>query len=425
MPPWLQIYPSPCGFVPLGRCHQTGFVSTPSTILCRIHGIDRPGITAGLMQVLAETGADLYDVEQVVVRGRLTLDVLFSAPEGQSTVKDLLFYGWEAGLEVDFDVVEAAPSTTPLTAAVTLVGVKVGPAAFGAAAEAIARAGGNIDRIVRLSRYPVVSYELMVAGGEFGNLKQNLVVAAAEHGFDVAVQEERLERRMKRLVVIDVDSTLIQDEAIDMLAEKAGVAAEVAAVTDQAMEGKLDFARALEERVALLEGLDVSVLDAVARQVRLTPGARTLIRTLKRAGMRTAIVSGGFTRITDFLAGELGVDHAVANTLEVVDGRLTGRIEGEIVDRAGKARLVREIAATEGIPLEQVVAIGDGANDLDMLATAGLGVAFNARSKVREAADAALNVPFLDAILFMLGIPRHEIAPDDEESVPVPGLPPV
>jgi phosphoserine phosphatase len=401
-------------------------VSTPSTILCRIHGIDRPGITAGLMQVLAATGADLYDVEQVVVRGRLTLDVLFSAPEGQSTVKDLLFYGWEAGLEVDFDVVEAAPNTTPLTAAVTIVGVKVGPAAFGAAAEAIARAGGNIDRIVRLSRYPVVSYELMVAGGEFGNLKQNLVMAAAEHGFDVAVQEERLERRMKRLVVIDVDSTLIQDEAIDMLAEKAGVAAEVAAVTDQAMEGKLDFTRALEERVALLKGLDVSVLDEVARQVRLTPGARTLIRTLKRAGMRTAIVSGGFTRITDFLAGELGVDHAVANTLEVVDGRLTGRLEGEIVDRAGKARMVREIAATEGIPLEQVVAIGDGANDLDMLATAGLGVAFNARSKVREAADAALNVPFLDAILFMLGIPRHEIAADgDEESAPVPGLPPV
>lgn len=378
------------------------------------------------MQVLATTGADLYDVEQVVVRGRLTLDVLFSAPEGQSTVKDLLFYGWEAGLEVDFDVVETAPSSVPLTAAVTIVGVKVGPSAFGAAAEAIAKAGGNIDRIVRLSRYPVVSYELMVAGGVFAELKQNLVVAAAEHGFDVAVQEERLERRMKRLVVIDVDSTLIQDEAIDMLAERAGVAAEVAAVTDLAMEGRLDFAQALEKRVALLAGMEVSILDEVAREVRLTPGARTLIRTLKRAGMRTAIVSGGFTRVTDHLAQELGVDHAVANTLQVVDGRLTGRLEGEIVDRAGKARVVREIAEAEGIPLEQVVAIGDGANDLDMLATAGLGVAFNARSKVREAADAALNVPFLDAILFMLGIPRHEIAGDgDEDVVPVPGLPPV
>lgn len=378
------------------------------------------------MHVLATTGAELYDVEQVVVRGRLTLDVLFSAPEGQSTVKDLLFYGWEAGLEVDFDVVETAPSSVPLTAAVTIVGVKVGPAAFGAAAEAIAKAGGNIDRIVRLSRYPVVSYELMVAGGAFRELKQNLVVAAAEHGFDVAVQEERLERRMKRLVVIDVDSTLIQDEAIDMLAERAGVAAEVGAVTDLAMEGRLDFARALEERVALLAGMDVSILDEVAREVRLTPGARTLIRTLKRAGMRTAIVSGGFTRVTDHLAEELGVDHAVANTLQVVDGRLTGKLEGEIVDRAGKARVVREIADAEGIPLEQVVAIGDGANDLDMLATAGLGVAFNARSKVREAADASLNVPFLDAILFMLGIPRHEIAGDsDEGAVPVPGLPPV
>src|SRR5690606_18345892 len=240
----------------------------------------------------------------------------FSVREDEPTVKDLLFYGWESGLQVEFEVVEATPSTPPLTAAVTIVGRTVTPAAFGAAAEAIAKAGGNIDRIVRLSRYPVVSYELIVAGGVFAELKQNLVVAAAEHGFDVAVQEERLERRMKRLVVIDVDSTLIQDEAIDMLAERAGVAAEVAAVTDLAMEGRLDFARALEERVALLAGLDVSILDEVAREVRLTPGARTLVRTLKRAGMRTAIVSGGFTRVTDHLAQELGVDHAVANTLQ-------------------------------------------------------------------------------------------------------------
>jgi phosphoserine phosphatase len=401
-------------------------VTTPSTILCRIHGHDRPGITAGLMGVLAAGGAELYDVEQVVVRGRLTLDVLFSAPEGTSTVKDLLFYGWEVGLQVDFDVVEAPPSTVPLTAAVTLVGIKVGPAAFGAAAAAIATAGGNIDRIVRLSRYPVVSYELAVAGGDFSALKHNLVLAAAEHGFDVAVQEERLERRMKRLVVIDVDSTLIQDEAIDLLAERIGVAGRVKSITEAAMEGSLDFTQALRQRVELLAGTDASVLEEVARSVRLTPGARTLIRTLKRAGMRTAIVSGGFAPITDHLARQLGVDHAVANHLEVVDGRLTGRLEGEVIDRAGKARVLRSIAAAENIPLEQVVAIGDGANDLDMLAVAGLGIAFNARSTVREAADAALNVPFLDAILFMLGFPRHEIADEGEVGpVAVAGLPPL
>lgn len=375
------------------------------------------------MEVLSASGAELYDVEQVVVRGRLTLDVLFSVPEGRSTVKDLLFYGWESNLQLDFEVVEESPSPTELTAAVTILGRSVGPAAFGAAASAIAKAGGNIDRIVRLSRYPVVSYELTVAGGDVPAVKQNLVLAATEHDFDVAVQEERLERRMKRLVVIDVDSTLIQDEVIDLLAAERGVSEEVSEITEQAMEGRLDFARALRSRVALLAGLEVSVVEEVARRVRLTPGARTLIRTLRRAGMRTAIVSGGFTQVTGHLAERLGVDHSVANNLEVAEGRLTGRLEGDIVDRPAKARILEQIAAREGIPLEQTVAVGDGANDLDMLATAGLGIAFNARGPVREAADAALNVPYLDAILFMLGIRRSEV--DDDDPVPVPGLPPV
>lgn len=378
------------------------------------------------MRVLAASGAELYDVEQVVVRGRLTLDILFVAPEGSSTVKDLLFFGWESDMQVDFEVVEATPHERPLTAAVTVVGTAIGPDAFGAAATAIASAGGNIDRIVRLSRYPVVSYELIVAGGEFADLQRNLAMAASAHHFDVAVQEERLERRIKRLIVIDVDSTLIQDEVIDLLAVEAGVAAEVAAITSRAMEGQIDFEDALRSRVALLAGLDFSVLGEVADGLRLTPGARTLIRTLRRVGMRIAIVSGGFTAITDRLASDLGVDHAVANTLEVVDGRLTGRLEGEIVDRAGKARILREIAAAEEIPLDQVVAVGDGANDLDMLAAAGLGIAFNARSSVRAAADAALNVPYLDAILFLLGIRRSEVdGPDESTRFPVPGLPPL
>jgi len=209
------------------------------------------------------------------------------------------------------------------------------------------------------------------------------------------------------------------------LAEAAGVADEVKATTDQAMEGEIEFAESLRRRVALLRELDVDVVEKVARSVRLTPGARTLIRTLKRMGMRTAIVSGGFSHVTDFLAAELGVDHAAANVLEVADGQLTGRLVGEVVDRAGKARILKEIAEKEGIPLEQVVAVGDGANDLDMLATAGLGIAFNARSAVREQADVAINVPYLDALLFMLGIPRKEVEGEEVGPVPVPGLPPV
>lgn len=378
------------------------------------------------MEVLARSEAELYDVEQVVVRGRLTLDILFSAAEGRSTVKDLLFYGWESDLQMDFEVVEPAPTSKGPAAAVTLLAPQLGPAAFGAAAQAIAGAGGNIDRIVRLSRYPVVSYELVVAGADLGKLRESLVMSAAAHEFDVAVQEERLERRTKRLVVIDVDSTLIQDEAIDLLAEVAGVETEVAAITSQAMEGTLDFATALRERAALLGGLEAAALDEVAARVRLTPGAKTFIRTLKRMGMRTAIVSGGFTTVTSRLADRLGVDHAVANTLEVVDGRLTGRIVGDVIDRAAKARVLEQIAAAEGIPVEQVVAVGDGANDLDMLAVAGLGIAFNARTAVRDAADAAVNVPYLDAVLFMLGIRRDEIEdPADPDPVPVSGLPPV
>ena len=378
------------------------------------------------MSVLDTTGAELYDVEQVVVRGRLTLDILFSAADDSSTVKDLLYFGWENGMQIDFEKVDPRPSQTNLTAVVTIVGATIGPDAFGATASAIAQAGGNIDRIVRMSRYPVVSYELIVADGEVDDLRSNLATAGVAHGFDFAVQEERLERRMKRLVVLDVDSTLIQEEVIDLLAAEAGVAERVKAITASAMEGNLDFEESLRRRVALLAGLEEGTLERVASKIQLTPGARTFIKTLKRAGMQTAIISGGFTRITEFLASELLVDHAAANTLEIVDGRLTGNLVGEVVDRAGKARILSEIAASHGIPLDQVVAVGDGANDLDMLAQAGLGIAFNARSAVREAADASLNVPYLDAILFMIGIRGEEVEdPDDPDLIPVPGLPPV
>jgi phosphoserine phosphatase len=223
---------------------------------------------------------------------------------------------------------------------------------------------------------------------------------------------------------MDVDSTLIQDEVIEMLAAHAGCEAQVREVTESAMRGELDFAASLHARVALLAGVDVAALEDVRRAVRLTPGARTLVRTLKRLGFRVAVVSGGFTAVVDPLALELGIDHARANVLEVADGRLTGRVVGAVIDRAAKADALREFAALEGIPLERTVAIGDGANDLDMLALAGLGIAFNAKPVVRAQADTGITTPFLDPVLYLLGITREEIEQADaQDGRPTPAPP--
>lgn len=404
------------------------------TILVRCYGADRPGITTGLLGVLARTGAALYDMEQVVVRHRLTLDLLIGVGSGDDALKELLFHAWERGLQLDFEMVEedVARPAAP-RAVVTVIGQALTPGALAAVTGAIADAHGNIDRIHRLARYPVVAFEFVVTDGDFDAMRAALLAASATHGVDVAVQPARLERRAKRLVVMDVDSTLIQDEVIDLLAEEAGRSAEVAALTRRAMDGEMDFEAALRERVQLLAGTPAAALDRVAERVRLTPGARTFVRTLKRLGYTVAIVSGGFSVVTERLAEALGIVHAHANELEVVDGNLTGRLVGDIVDRAGKARLLEIIAAQEGVPLSQTVAVGDGANDLDMLAAAGLGIAFNAKPMVRAHADTALSVPYLDAILFLLGIHRDEVEAADaadpelelEGLLPVPGTPPV
>jgi phosphoserine phosphatase len=315
---------------------------------------------------------------------------------------------------------------------VTMIGSRIGPEEFGAVAAAIASGGGNIERIFRLSRYPVISYELTISEGDLATIRAALVDAAASLPIDVAIQPDGLERRAKRMVVMDVDSTLIQDEVVNLLAREAGVEEQVSKVTAAAMAGDIDFEKSLRERVSLLAGLDHAALQRVAGNIRLTPGARTFVRTLKRLGIKTAIVSAGFTRYANALAAELGIDYSLSNTLEVEDGLLTGGLTGELVDGPRKAAFLEEIAAAEDIPLGQVVAIGDGANDLDMLSVAGLGIAFNAKPIVREKADTTLSVPFLDAILFLLGIQREHVDaadaadPDFDQSplLEVPGTPP-
>lgn len=384
-----------------------------ATILVRVSGRDRPGITAGLMDLLTASGADLIDVEQVVLRGRLSLGCVVKLPE--TAVKDLVYYGWERDLQIDLERVEEMPSAHHRPSVVTMIAPELGPDSFGAVARAIAAGGGNIDRIVRLSTQPVVSYELAVSGGDIGEMRRSLGETASTQRIDIAIQAEGLYRRAKRLVVLDVDSTLIQDEVIELLADEKGVRDEVAVITAAAMAGELDFETALRRRVELLAGLDTESIERAAARIRFTPGARTFIRTLKRLGMRVAIVSGGFDVFTDRLRIELGLDRSHANRLEMIDGRLTGRLVGPIVDRSTKADLLRRIAAEEEIPLAQTVAIGDGANDIDMLAIAGLGIAFNAKPIVREAADTAVNVPYLDAILFLLGIRREEIERADAD----------
>lgn len=380
------------------------------SLLVTVTGRDHPGVTAALMDVLTSHGATVEDVEQVVVHGRLLLGIVITGEgSGSAVAADLRAAAGRLGVEVDLTPLEDVVEAPALRHHVVVLGAPLPPAALAGVTRRLAACGANIERVARLSSYPAQSFELVVAGGDTQRLRQELAAEAVAQRVDVAVERASIYRRAKRLVVMDVDSTLVQGEVIEMLAAEAGCLDEVARVTAAAMAGDLDFEASLRARVALLEGLPVEAVDRVRAAVRLTPGARTLVRTLKRLGWTVGIVSGGFTAVTDDLRAELGLDHAVANVLEVVDGRLTGTVLGEVVDRAAKAAALRRFAEAEDLLPEQTVAIGDGANDLDMLEAAGLGIAFNAKPVVRDAADTALSVPFLDAVLFLLGIPRDEV----------------
>ena len=378
-------------------------------MLITVTGPDRPGVSSVLFTALTAHGVQLLDLEQVVVNGRLTLGALVvpdTDPEGlQESVGSAMD---SIDMSVHMDVQDGGDEETRpgSTHAVVVLGRPITARAFGAVAAELAAVGANIDAIRRIADYPVTGLELMVSpepegGAEnypAGTLRKRLVGVARSAGVDVAVSRAGLARRSRRLIVFDVDSTLIQGEVIEMLAARAGadVEEQVRAVTEEAMRGELDFTESLRRRVAALKGLPASV------------------RTLKRLGFRCGVVSGGFSQVIAGLVDELGLDFAAANELEIVDGRLTGEVTGEIVDRAGKAVALRRFADTHEIPIEQCVAVGDGANDIDMLSTAGLGIAFNAKPALREVADTALSVPYLDVVLFVLGITRNEVEAADE-----------
>lgn len=390
------------------------------TFLIQVDGPDKEGITTHVLSTLAKADATIEDVEQIVIRNHISLNIVAQIPDGRDLLKELLLVGYEHGLSIEFEPVASTPVRKPTGTIVTVLGQRLEAAELAAITGVVTATGGNVDRLERLSRYPAWSYQLSVSGGDPAALRAGLVRLRRDFpAMDVAIQPQGLPRRALRVMVLDVDRTLVQNEMIDELAELAGVGDQVAELTEQAMQGELDFEQALRARVALLEGQPESLLDDGWERLRLTPGARTFIATLRHLGFKIAVVSGGFTSITDRLKDELDLDYAFANTLEIVDGKLTGQVQGPIVDRARKAELLAEIAAAEGLPTRQVVAVGDGANDIDMLEAAGLGIAFNAKRGVASAADAELNLPYLDAVLFLLGVRREDI--ESEGSLTRPG----
>jgi phosphoserine phosphatase len=399
----------------------------PETLLLTISGKDRPGVTSAMFQTLTHAGVEVLDIEQIVLRRRLVLGILVTAPRDWKKLRTAVeITATELGMNVE--VTRGTGDNKGRgegRSHVTVIGAPLKASAMAAVAGRIADSGANIDRIERMARYPVTAIDLHVSGAHPDRLRAMLSVEAAAQGVDIAVQPSSLLRRAMRLIVMDVDSTLIQGEVIELLAAHSGYGVQVAAVTERAMRGELDFEESLRERVAMLAGIPATALDEVYDALVLAPGARTLVRILRRLGYRFALVSGGFSQITDRLAADLGIHYARANELEIADGVLTGRIVGDVVDRAGKATALRHFADQVGVPVEAVVAIGDGANDLDMLEIAGLGIAYNAKALVQEAADTTVNVPYLDAIMYLLGISREEIEALDLEHGLVTPAPPL
>ena len=387
------------------------------TGLILLSGIDRPGITEALFNTLAPFSITILDIEQVIISNRLILTVLIALnPAHEKALEaDLL----ECAAALDVDIATLFSTTTNSSIAtkkgllhVVILSSKLMPQAIAAIAGAIAASGGNIERVSRTASMPVTAIEFVTSGVSQQILSSALAPIATAQAVDISVQPGGLMRFAKKLVQLDVDSTLITQEVIELLAARAGVGEEVKRITESAMRGEIDFEQSLRARVHLLKGVPESVIAEVQAEIVVTPGARTLIKTLHHLGHTVSVVSGGFIQIIAPLIAELGIAHFRANTLGINNGILTGEVEGPVIDRAAKATALCEFAKLESISMAQTVAIGDGANDLDMIAAAGLGIAFNAKPVVKAAADSSVSTPYLDSVLYLLGIPREAIEED-------------
>ncbi|MVV50904.1 phosphoserine phosphatase SerB [Pseudomonas sp. PB120] len=392
-------------------------------VLINITGVDRPGLTAAITGVLAQGGVNILDIGQAVIHDTLSFGILVEIPgteQGKSVLKDILFKGYELDQQVRFtpvseeDYQQWVGNQGKKRHIVTLLTRKVTAGQLQAVSSITAKYGLNIDHIDRLSgRMPLdtpadkgkgcIEFSVRGEAADPQALRAEFLSVAQELNVDIAFQEDSLFRRNRRLAVFDMDSTLIEAEVIDELAKAAGVGEQVSEITERAMAGELDFRASFKERLALLKGLDVSVLDSIGASLRLTEGAETLFAELKRLGYKTAILSGGFTYFAKQLQAKLGIDYVFANELEVVDGKVTGVAVEPIVDAQRKADLLKELAHKEGLRLEQTIAVGDGANDLPMLAIAGLGVAFRAKPLVKQSAKQAISTLGLDGVLYLLG----------------------
>jgi phosphoserine phosphatase len=398
-------------------------------ILLNITGEDKCGVTATLTGILAENDVNILDIGQAVIHDDLGLGILFEVPEKDESspiLKELLFRAYELGIHVKFtpipvdDYEEWVHQQGKDRYIITLLSRKLKATHLAKVTAVIAEQGLNIDFISRLSGRPqldngdkntrsVVEFSVRGTPKEVAKMKKEFTAIASDLGIDIAFQADNIFRRNRRLVCFDMDSTLIQTEVIDELAYRAGVGEKVSAITESAMRGEIDFNESFIQRVALLKGLDESVMKDIAENLPITEGAERLFKTLKQYGYKTAILSGGFNYFGNYLKNKLGVDYVFANELEIVDGKLTGKHLDEIVDGNRKAELLKLLAFKEDIHLEQVIAVGDGSNDLPMLQLAGLGIAFHAKPKVKESAKNAISNIGLDALLYLLGFRDREI----------------